>query len=188
MYFFFFLPCRSKYSFQSQGRSAEAASKETREPRIDSTVSYLVAYVVCHIHDIKLFCCNCICLEKKCWTEPKSIDSILTSFVEDRLATLKNVIKEPELDGWNLYLGNVSSLSDQHPAWSSYFFLVAFGFFGVHYFGKIVGDLSAKLGYLGQGIGGTTLKKREMKLLPFPGFILFSSLTLPRSWNNHHFV
>ncbi|XP_058082769.1 uncharacterized protein LOC131230797 [Magnolia sinica] len=27
-------------------------------------------------------------------------------FVEDRLATLKNVIKEPELDGWSLYLGN----------------------------------------------------------------------------------
>lgn len=27
-------------------------------------------------------------------------------FVEDRLATLKNVIREPELDGWNLYLGN----------------------------------------------------------------------------------
>ena len=27
-------------------------------------------------------------------------------FVEDRLATLKNVIKEPELDNWNLYLGN----------------------------------------------------------------------------------
>ncbi|XP_044493485.1 uncharacterized protein LOC123216896 isoform X2 [Mangifera indica] len=27
-------------------------------------------------------------------------------FVEDRLATLKNVIKEPELDAWNLYLGN----------------------------------------------------------------------------------
>ncbi|KAF7152427.1 hypothetical protein RHSIM_Rhsim01G0190400 [Rhododendron simsii] len=25
-------------------------------------------------------------------------------FVEDRLATLKNVIKEPELDGWSLYL------------------------------------------------------------------------------------
>ncbi|RAL48937.1 hypothetical protein DM860_001257 [Cuscuta australis] len=25
-------------------------------------------------------------------------------FVEDRLATLKNVIEEPELDGWNLYL------------------------------------------------------------------------------------
>ncbi|XAR54051.1 hypothetical protein NMG60_11029039 [Bertholletia excelsa] len=27
-------------------------------------------------------------------------------FVEDRLATLKNVIKEPELDGWNLHLGD----------------------------------------------------------------------------------
>ncbi|KAG2404305.1 uncharacterized protein HKW66_Vig0112270 [Vigna angularis] len=27
-------------------------------------------------------------------------------FVEDRLATLKNVIKDPELDQWNLYLGN----------------------------------------------------------------------------------
>ncbi|XP_010255309.1 PREDICTED: uncharacterized protein LOC104596025 isoform X2 [Nelumbo nucifera] len=27
-------------------------------------------------------------------------------FVEDRLATLKNVIKVPELDGWNLYLGD----------------------------------------------------------------------------------
>ncbi|KAJ0054136.1 hypothetical protein Pint_00450 [Pistacia integerrima] len=27
-------------------------------------------------------------------------------FVEDRLATLKNVIKEPELNAWNLYLGN----------------------------------------------------------------------------------
>ncbi|GMY23682.1 Ribosomal RNA small subunit methyltransferase G [Fagus crenata] len=27
-------------------------------------------------------------------------------FVEDRLATLKYVIKEPELDGWNLYLGD----------------------------------------------------------------------------------
>ncbi|KAJ8749009.1 hypothetical protein K2173_013452 [Erythroxylum novogranatense] len=27
-------------------------------------------------------------------------------FVEDRLATLKNVIKEPKLDGWNLYLGD----------------------------------------------------------------------------------
>lgn len=27
------------------------------------------------------------------------------SFVEDRLATLKNVIKTPELDKWNIYLG-----------------------------------------------------------------------------------
>lgn len=33
--------------------------------------------------------------------------TVLRSFVEDRLATLKNVIKEPELDGWNLYLGNL---------------------------------------------------------------------------------
>ncbi|KAK4748032.1 hypothetical protein SAY87_014618 [Trapa incisa] len=31
---------------------------------------------------------------------------LLLHFVEDRLATLKNVIKEPELDGWNLYLGD----------------------------------------------------------------------------------
>ena len=29
----------------------------------------------------------------------------VASFVEDRLATLKNVIKEPELDAWNIYLG-----------------------------------------------------------------------------------
>jgi len=29
----------------------------------------------------------------------------LNSFIEDRLATLKNVIKEPALDKWNLYLG-----------------------------------------------------------------------------------
>lgn len=35
----------------------------------------------------------------------------VTSFVEDRLATLKNVIKEPELDGWNLYLGDLPSPS-----------------------------------------------------------------------------
>lgn len=58
--------------------------------------------------------------------------SILTSFVEDRLATLKNVIKEPELDGWNLYLGTLSlSLScDPYPM---------DGLFIVNYFGKIVG-------------------------------------------------
>lgn len=31
---------------------------------------------------------------------------MLNSFVEDRFATLKNVIKEPELDDWNLYLGD----------------------------------------------------------------------------------
>lgn len=35
-----------------------------------------------------------------------TLDSV-SSFVEDRLATLKNVIKEPELDGWSLYLGTV---------------------------------------------------------------------------------
>ena len=56
--------------------------------------------------------------------------------MEDRLATLKNVIKEPELDGWNLYLGTLSlslSLScDQYPM---------DGFYIVNYFGKIVGGL-----------------------------------------------
>ncbi|WRX09737.1 hypothetical protein QQP08_002224 [Theobroma cacao] len=36
----------------------------------------------------------------------KIVQLSFTSFVEDRLATLKNVIKEPELDGWNLYLGD----------------------------------------------------------------------------------
>ena len=29
----------------------------------------------------------------------------VNSFVEDRLATLRNVIKDPALDQWNLYLG-----------------------------------------------------------------------------------
>ncbi|KAG5035403.1 hypothetical protein JHK87_010313 [Glycine soja] len=37
---------------------------------------------------------------------PERIYGLGTGFVEDRLATLKNVIKEPELDQWNLYLGN----------------------------------------------------------------------------------
>ncbi|KAG5049629.1 hypothetical protein JHK85_010732 [Glycine max] len=37
---------------------------------------------------------------------PGRIYGLGTGFVEDRLATLKNVIKEPELDQWNLYLGN----------------------------------------------------------------------------------
>nr|KJB22338.1 hypothetical protein B456_004G042000 [Gossypium raimondii] len=37
---------------------------------------------------------------------PERIYGLGTGFVEDRLATLKNVIKEPELDGWNLYLGD----------------------------------------------------------------------------------
>ncbi|XP_052192876.1 uncharacterized protein LOC127801631 [Diospyros lotus] len=33
-------------------------------------------------------------------------EGLTLNFVEDRLATLKNVIKEHELDGWNLYLGD----------------------------------------------------------------------------------
>ncbi|KAJ3678567.1 hypothetical protein LUZ60_002370 [Juncus effusus] len=32
-------------------------------------------------------------------------EGLILHFVEDRLATLKNVIKEPALDKWNLYLG-----------------------------------------------------------------------------------
>ncbi|CAA2970550.1 Ribosomal RNA small subunit methyltransferase G [Olea europaea subsp. europaea] len=39
-------------------------------------------------------------------------------FVEDRLATLKNVIKEPELDKWNLYLGNYGSFGFGDPSFS----------------------------------------------------------------------
>ncbi|XP_031743125.1 uncharacterized protein LOC101221288 isoform X3 [Cucumis sativus] len=35
---------------------------------------------------------------------PERIYGLGTGFVEDRLATLKNVIKESELDGWNIYL------------------------------------------------------------------------------------
>jgi hypothetical protein len=31
--------------------------------------------------------------------------------VEDRLATLQNVVKDPELDQWNLYLGTLFSLT-----------------------------------------------------------------------------
>lgn len=34
------------------------------------------------------------------------LQGLTLHFVEDRLATLKNVIKEAELDGWNLYLGD----------------------------------------------------------------------------------
>lgn len=33
----------------------------------------------------------------------------VNSFVEDRLATLRNVIKDPALDQWNLYLGTPSA-------------------------------------------------------------------------------
>eukprot|EP00250_Pteridium_aquilinum_P012109 c20517_g1_i1 orf=321-1136(-) len=41
---------------------------------------------------------------KKLQSQPEHQDLIL-HFVEDRLATLHNVIKEPLLDKWNLYLG-----------------------------------------------------------------------------------
>eukprot|EP01018_Ginkgo_biloba_P034337 Gb_21452 [translate_table: standard] len=41
---------------------------------------------------------------KQLQSKPEHADLTL-HFVEDRLATLKNVIKEPELDNWNLYLG-----------------------------------------------------------------------------------
>lgn len=43
----FSLPWYTKYSFQSQGRSAEAASKETRAPRTETAVRYFAAYMVC---------------------------------------------------------------------------------------------------------------------------------------------
>lgn len=42
---------------------------------------------------------------KQLQKEPQN-QGLALHFVEDRLATLKNVIKEPELDGWNLYLGD----------------------------------------------------------------------------------
>ncbi|XP_074272864.1 uncharacterized protein LOC141596557 [Silene latifolia] len=42
---------------------------------------------------------------KKLQNQPEH-QGLTLHFVEDRLATLKNVIKEPELDGWNLYLGD----------------------------------------------------------------------------------
>ncbi|KAG5565825.1 hypothetical protein RHGRI_001668 [Rhododendron griersonianum] len=42
---------------------------------------------------------------KQLQKKPENQDVTL-HFVEDRLATLKNVIKEPELDGWSLYLGD----------------------------------------------------------------------------------
>ncbi|PWA77865.1 hypothetical protein CTI12_AA221520 [Artemisia annua] len=42
---------------------------------------------------------------KKLQKQPEH-QGLTLHFVEDRLATLKNVIKEPELDGWNLYLGD----------------------------------------------------------------------------------
>jgi hypothetical protein len=55
------------------------------------------------------------------WTTAKEVGMIvvsvffwlyLNSFIEDRLATLKNVIKEPALDKWNLYLGKSCFLAN----------------------------------------------------------------------------
>ncbi|PIA34243.1 hypothetical protein AQUCO_03800080v1 [Aquilegia coerulea] len=42
---------------------------------------------------------------KKIQSKPEN-QGLTLHFVEDRIATLKNVIKEPELDAWNLYLVN----------------------------------------------------------------------------------
>nr|GEY83027.1 hypothetical protein [Tanacetum cinerariifolium] len=49
---------------------------------------------------------------KKLQKQPEH-QGLTLHFVEDRLATLKNVIKEPELDGWNLYLGLSTRQMDQ---------------------------------------------------------------------------
>lgn len=85
--------------------------------------------------------------------------------MEDRLATLKNVIKEPELDGWNLYLGNPLYLSASHSQQmrSSYFFLlVSFGFHVVHYFVKNSWGSKCYAGLFGAGDWGyNTRKERE---------------------------
>ncbi|RWW52876.1 hypothetical protein BHE74_00040673, partial [Ensete ventricosum] len=56
--------------------------------------------------------------------KPKSSSHFLplASFVEDRLATLKNVIKEPALAGWNLYLGDLLPLANYIVV--RYFFMV----------------------------------------------------------------
>ena len=54
----------------------------------------------------------------------------MISFVEDRLATLKNVIKEPELDGWNLYLGKFFASSFSSLSIMMYFFFLNLDFCG----------------------------------------------------------
>ena len=54
----------------------------------------------------------------------------MISFVEDRLATLKNVIKEPELDGWNLYLGKFFVSSFSSLSIVIYFFFLNLDFCG----------------------------------------------------------
>ena len=109
--------------------------------------------------------------------------------MEDRLATLKNVIKEPELDGWNLYLGKffVSSFSSLSIVMYFFFETLTFvvilshsksadAFIYVTYIGLI-----GKRNYLEQGTGVTTLKKRERKQLAFPEFDFSSSPTSVRS-------
>jgi len=37
----------------------------------------------------------------------REVIDLVLGFVEDRLATLEDVINEPELDQWNLYLGKI---------------------------------------------------------------------------------
>lgn len=101
-----------EYHLQSQGRSVETTSEETRTSGTDTTVRKLLDIMyslIVNFNFIKKERTNKY-INKKSWLKTES--SLLTSFVEDRLATLKNVIKEPELDGWNLYLGkfSVSSL------------------------------------------------------------------------------
>ncbi|XP_023639450.1 uncharacterized protein LOC17889958 isoform X3 [Capsella rubella] len=85
-------------------------------------------------------------------------------FVEDRLATLKNVIKEPELDKWNLYLGGLFPLP-----------------YSLFWFSLLV-ILTKKL-ISKQETGVTTPRKREQKQQALPGFRLSSSPHLAISLN-----
>lgn len=87
--------------------------------------------------------------------------------MEDRLATLKNVIREPELDGWNLYLGTPFSFPSirRQFACSLSNSLSTSVFLGCCFF---MLHFSAELHSLEQEIGGTILQKRERKQLVFP--------------------
>lgn len=85
--------------------------------------------------------------------------------MEDRLATLKNVIREPELDGWNLYLGNNLS-----PFYCLFRFLC-------HILPLFLVALVAKVDQLEQVTGDTTLRKRGKKQQAFLGFSSFNSQT-----------
>lgn len=107
-----------------------------------------------------------------------NIRSTLTSFVEDRLATLKNVIKEPELDGWNLYLGKILPL----PLSNTLFNLSIISLYGLH-----CGTHSLRLliwDELDQGIGVTIHRRRGRRQLQFPGFGSLSFLTSVTSWSS----